>query len=280
MRNFILLLLLLLTLTISTLAISCAGKKIIPEEPSFRFAVIGNTLPESPFKMPSERVKSVFREINRDNPIFIVHTGDIVFGGSSWMGIKEEDVTAQFRLFAGYSTELKPILYTAAGERDHFNNSAVQYCRIMKRKKYYSFNYGGLHFVILCSFDGRAGYCSPRQMDWLKKDLASYWNSPAIFVFIHHPPESSKCDFTVGDSLSVETTNALHDIFKEYPVRAVFSGHHTNFCREKRDNIDYISTGCGCYNENDKYKKSNNYYIVDYLKGDIKITPRKIPYTP
>ncbi|HQP48765.1 MAG TPA: hypothetical protein PKX12_08540, partial [Spirochaetota bacterium] len=59
----------------------------------FRFIITGNTYAESPFKGRNMRVSPVIRSINRDNPVFVVHIGDMIFGGHDWMGIKKIDIT-------------------------------------------------------------------------------------------------------------------------------------------------------------------------------------------
>lgn len=264
----------LLALTI----VGCSsGMKRSPN--SLRFALTGNTYPVSPFKLPSEKIRSVFNAINQDNPVFLVHLGDIIFGGHDWMGMSTDEFTRQFNQFSRYASVLKSILYTVRGEKDFFNDSPELYYKYTKRQGSYSFNYGKIHFVVLDTNGTPPERIGNAQLKWMRKDLRSYQNASAIFIFAHNVfCKKGSRDSDPGRFIYKEYKE-LHALLREYPVKAVFSGHDDDFQQVKIDGISYITAGCGSFNSSGKYQKDNNYYIVDYFMGKITILHKKVPYS-
>ncbi len=96
----------------------------------------------------------------------------------------------------------------------------------------YSFNNGNSHFIVLNSEKPEEHVVNKTQRDWLEKDLSAN-KLGNIFVFYHEPayPVSSKID----ESLDVKSgdRNALWNIFTQYKVTAVFSGHEHIASRRK-----------------------------------------------
>ncbi|MCU0821874.1 MAG: metallophosphoesterase [Spirochaetes bacterium] len=209
------------------------------------------------------KLEPVILKINDDNPLFAVHIGDIVCGGNRWSGIKKNDIEKQYDNFYSAANNLRPMLYTVIGEMDFFNQSPEIYNNYTKRKEYYSFNYGDIHFIVLNTTDTSPGEIGKLQTDWLKKDLELYKNSGAVFIFAHHPPFYPKNE--IADKSDVLKDNiALHNLFLKYPVKAVFSGHLPLYYKEQVDNITYIISGCGDYQKKYGYPKANQYYLIDY----------------
>ncbi len=261
--------------------LSCAGAQA-PQPDSLRFALTGSTHPESPFTGRNEALPALFIKINADNPVFVVHLGDIILGGKEWMGITEKDLDRQFRDFRQYAYALNPVLFTVKGEKDLLNTSADNYHRHTGRKAWYSFNYGNCHFIVLDTCDPSPCAMGDAQKKWLAADLKRYRRHPAIFVFTHHPPELSgrtKGD-TGDDPDTCPSLAGLHDLFKEYPVRAVISGHRQVFLEEKKDKILYVTAGCEFAGRAGKAqprrRDANQYYLVDFTGGEITVHPGRI----
>ena len=267
---------LILSLCIFMSLTSCKGRGVRGKTEHLRFALIGNTNPESPFQKLSDRVRKTFKKINEDNPVFVLHLGNIVYGGKEWMGIMRRDISLQYNQFFRYASTLNPILYTVKGKMDIYNDSSELYQVYSGREDYYSFNYGNLHFVILDTNDSSGGM-SREQLLWLENDLAEYRDA-RIFVFTHHPIVIPRRKQPHADKSTPQVSNKLHSILSRYPVKAVFSGHWASYNLVQRDTITYYITGCGGFNKPDRYKKYNSYYIVDYFRGGITITPKRIPY--
>jgi hypothetical protein len=258
-----------------TLFASCGN--VIKEPTDMKFAITGNTFPESPFKGLNPNVKPVLDKINEENPVFIVHVGDIVHGGRSWMGIKKSDMSRQFSDFFTLASNLRPILFTVKGEYDMLENSHEQYVSFSGRKSRYSFNYGKNHMVVLDTAAGKTAGMEQDQLDWLEKDLRLHVKSPAIFIFTHNPLFTREAPDNDENPVCMER-DKLHEIFVRHRVRAVFSGHVQYFYTENRDGIEYVTAGCAhncCLEKNRKNDSCASYYMVDYIKGDLKITHGK-----
>jgi 3',5'-cyclic AMP phosphodiesterase CpdA len=120
---------------------------------------------------------------------------------------------------------------------------------------------------------------SEKQINWLSDDLESARNIPAIFIFTHHPLLLPKFVRQDEASETCKNPDRLFSIFTKYPVKAVFSGHLSSYYMEKRNEILYVTAGCGGFNKSDQYSNTNQYYIVRYNKGIIRIYEKKIPQT-
>lgn len=96
----------------------------------------------------------------------------------------------------------------------------------------YSFDLKSSHFVVLDSAKPEEHVVNKTQRDWLEKDLSAN-KMKNTFVFYHEPayPVSSKID----ESLDVKSgdRDALWNIFIQYKITAVFSGHEHIASRRK-----------------------------------------------
>ena len=107
---------------------------------------------------------------------------------------------------------------------------------VKAKKSYYSFDYGGLHFVVLDACYnhkmepyGRANFTwtdtniPPEQADWLEKDLKG--TELQTIVFVHQ-----RLDLEPSASYAVKQSPAIRGILERSgKVRAVFQGHsHKN----------------------------------------------------
>ena len=242
-----------------------------------RFALIGNTNPDTPYRDLSTKIRSVFYRINRENPLIVVHMGNVVYGGKKWMGINREDVKKQYYQFSSFTAALRSLLYTVKGEKDTYEDKSDVYYQFSRKNDYYSFNYGNVHFIMLDSIDTKPGTVGDDQIEWLKDDLEYYRNSPAILVFIHHPLFLPPGRYP-NDAIFCRQAQVLHALFAKYPVKAVFSGNLDRYYSTRRGAIEYITAGCGGYNPSDSAKSHASYYIVDFDRGSINVAARQVPY--
>lgn len=99
--------------------------------------------------------------------------------------------------------------------------------------KYYSFNYGNIHFVSLDSYD------VPRSVDgamatWINQDLAAN-TLPWVVVYFHHPPytkgshDSDNTFFLDGEL--VDMRENIMPILENYGVDLILSGHSHSYER-------------------------------------------------
>ncbi len=125
------------------------------------------------------------------------------------------------------------------------------------QERYYSFDYGDVHFVSIDSNDGtlipialdRSG-ADDDMLDWLAQDLAAS-DAPWKIAFFHHPPYSSS---SRSPNLGVRST--VVPILEEGGVDLVLAGHNHHYertfpilqgCLAQRDDsaITYIIAGAG-----------------------------------
>jgi hypothetical protein len=106
--------------------------------------------------------------------------------------------------------------------------------------RYYSFDYGDAHFIVLNSSDGSASVgpagLGSEQLDWLSNDLATKTRS-YTFVFMEH----SLFDAADRQLYSDQQRDALHRLFKAAKVTAVFAGGAA-YAYQDLDGLPYITT--------------------------------------
>jgi hypothetical protein len=255
---------------------SCNPFRTEPLPDDVLFAMLGNTSPESPFGRMAPGVARTMEAINRSNPVFAVHLGNIVHGGGEFMGIREDDVSRQYADFFSVQDALKPLLYTTKGERDLYNGSSGLYEKFTRKSRWYSYNYGNLHFMVLDSTDPQQGNIGPVQREWIAGDLRNSGRN-AVFVFSHHPlavPE--KLRTTLGGQCIVNADD-ITALFRRYRVQAVFSGiPDTSFIHES-DGIRHVNAACGDYEGIDPFARKNQYVLVRFQDREIFISERRLP---
>lgn len=102
---------------------------------------------------------------------------------------------------------------------------------------YYSLNTENQYLIFLNSYlPGATNKISRLQLDWLTSELENAQNRD-IYVFLHHPV------FEAGYHPPIQNRDELHDLIKDYNVKAVFSGHEHLFYKKTVDDIPYYVTG-------------------------------------
>jgi hypothetical protein len=256
---------LLAAITFAT--VSCTAPQQKPAH-EVEFIVMGNTSPASPFTGHAEKLEYVFRCINQENPVLVIHTGNIIQGGSESLGITINDITRQYRQFLHEKTVLRPILHVLAGEKDLYNNSMELFKQYIDEKLFYSFNYGNAHIILLHILNG-SHRLDPEQMKWLTRDLEKHRYDAAIFIITHYPVISAP-----QSGIRYQGGDELHTLFARYPVKAVISGSLKNIYEYEKDGIRYVTAGCFGFNYEDWHWSYNQYYIVRY--DGAKVTVRGV----
>jgi hypothetical protein len=168
-------------------------------------------------------------------PDFVLHTGDFVYNGlaadewNTFFAI-EHDLLQQVPLFGALGNhELNSALYF-----DAFH--------LPGNERWYSFDYGNVHFVAL-QVDGLVPFASgSEQFVWLENDLAQT-RQPWKVVFFHVPPYSSGAHG--GDLLVSQVRQELVPLFASHDVDLVFNGHDHDYERSVMSGTVYIVTGGG-----------------------------------
>ena len=139
--------------------------------------------------------------IDSVHPDLVLITGDLV---KDALRVGEKEATHLYELFISEANKIKAPLWLAPGNHEIFgierHLSLVSplnplYGRKMYRNylgpDYYSFNYGGIHFIALNSLEFEDLYYYGRidstQMEWLKKDLSFLDPSTTVVTFQHVP---------------------------------------------------------------------------------------------
>lgn len=175
---------------------------------------------------------------------FVVGVGDYIDGSSNQATVRgqwQNFFTAIQPLQANHATPVA----LAPGNHDigGIRRNAQIFCEYFERL-YRSFDYQGCHFVVLNSeaIDSEARVTGT-QLQWLKQDLAAAEDARFTFVAMHRP--LFPVDGNIGYSLDKypEQRDALHSLFVERGVDAVFHGHEHLYNHQEKDGIHYFITG-------------------------------------
>ena len=164
----------------------------------------------------------------------MIHTGDIAYD-SGTIDQYEDNV------FGVYADLFRNIPFMpSSGNHDYKTLQGAPFRDVFNLpgdsgEKWYSYDYGRVHFVAL---DTEADYKT--QAAWLDKDLAAT-NLPWKIVYMHKPPYSSGLH---GSDTTLR--NALAPVLKRHGVQLVLSGHDHDYERMKpQDGVAYVVTGGG-----------------------------------
>jgi len=184
-----------------------------------------------------------FRELaDSVRPDFVIVTGDLVRDA---LRVGEQEATGYYELFAGEAARFTSPLWTVPGNHEIFGIERARsnvspdhplFGRAMYRHyrgpDYYSFTFGGIHFVGLNSVDiddqWYYGHVDSVQLAWLAKDLALVAAGMPVVTFNHIP------FFT-----AVETINGYMDA-PPAPSAITVRGH-TSFRHSVSNAADVIA---------------------------------------
>jgi predicted MPP superfamily phosphohydrolase len=139
------------------------------------------------------------------NPAFVIITGDLVRDA---LRVGEPEATGYYELFGREAALFKNPVWTIPGNHENFgierDKSKVAVAHSLYGRKmyrhyrgpdYYSFNYGGVHFVGLNSVDiddkWYYGHVDSAQIAWLERDLTMVPPAMPVVTFNHIPFFSS-----------------------------------------------------------------------------------------
>jgi len=250
MKRFLLFILLFLSLSANT------------DEQDFEFAVVGDRT--------GGAVGNVFNEIIGEvkllNPDFVINVGDLIEGYVEDISI----INAQWDSVLNIIKDLPSKFYFVPGNHDIQNNQDREvFEKRTNCKRYYSFDYKNTHFIILDN--SMTQWTMPQQMDeeqinWLKADLEKNKNAENIFVFFHVP--------TWYNSFQNNIPDPLVDLFKNYGVGIVFSGHNHSYTYLNQNNIEFIVVGSSGGGMDDNDFAKGNFY--QFLQVSVKAKKHKI----
>lgn len=157
-------------------------------------------------------------------PAFTLRSGDLAYDA---MSQQEARARGYFELFLA-EMKLREPYWTVPGNHDHFGiipsrshvpSTHPRYNRGMYRRymgpEYYSFNYGGVHFIGLHTVqpDDSAYYggVDSLQLAWLARDAAAVPPSTPVVVFAHIPLTSGLGSMAGYINMAL-VSSAAHDV--------------------------------------------------------------------
>ena len=163
------------------------------------------------------RTRRLHSVVDSIHPAFLLVAGDLVRDA---LRVGEAEATGYYDLFLKETSAFATPVLTVPGNHENFgietNKSHVDpahplFARAMYHHylgpDYYSFTYGGIHFVALntVDIDGQSyyGHVDSLQLAWLARDLAQTPRDMPVVTFDHIPLVSSFLQFSGYDSSSV-----------------------------------------------------------------------------
>ncbi len=195
----------------------------------------------------------------KDAKVQFVALGDTGTGGAAQRAIAQQISTVPFELlvflgdiayesgtakqlqeyfFAIYRDFLRYVpIYPAIGNHERRTRKGNPYFEafvLPEAERYYSFDWGNVHFVAIDTTQRDAG-----QLAWLDADLARN-KLPWTIVFGHHPMYTNSLR---GAQLSIRL--AFAKILTRHKVDLVLTGHEHGYERFKVGGVNYVVSGGG-----------------------------------
>lgn len=223
------------TLTIFSAIIIALCSSVLAQSPCedlskypVRFAILGDRTGDH----QEEVYEAIVAEVERMRPDLVMTVGDHIEGYIS----DTVEMNKQWDEYFGIIKALTMPIHFTPGNHDITSNAMEPTFRARVGEPYHSFDYRGIHFVVLDnSRTENTSEVAEVQINWLKDDLAKNRNACYTVVFLHKPFWYK----TLGDG----QPDALHEIFKANGVDAVFTGHFHTYFSAEFDGIQYTSIG-------------------------------------
>lgn len=203
----------------------------------FTFVVIGD------YGRNSASQKALRDQLLLDSFRFMLTTGDNAYTSGTYA----EFETNVFQIYQDLFSHVG--LFPSLGNHDYGTASGAPYLDLFDlpqqswrsgdHERYYSFDYGNVHFIVLDSnspLDANDGAANDDMFDWLRADL-SRTRQPWRMVAFHHPAYSTGLH---GSDSRVQAK--LVPIFEAYGIDLVLTGHDHIYQRSKPLREDQITT--------------------------------------
>jgi serine/threonine-protein phosphatase CPPED1 len=200
----------------------------------FRFVIVSDRTGGHRARVFSQAVD----QINLLQPEFVLSVGDLIEGYTE----KPEQVAKEWREFQGYVNKLQMPFFYVPGNHDLANDFMEKAWKEKFGRRYYSFVYRNVLFLVLNSDDppGKAGNISAEQLAFVKQTLEQNPDVRWTVVAIHKPLWSQA---NVAKTGWLDVEKALGE--RKYTV---FAGHihrYLRFTRNGRYYYQLATTGGG-----------------------------------
>lgn len=201
-----------------------------PGSGPFNFVVLGDSGQGTD---PQFRIAT---RIAAERPSLVVHTGDLAY----FHGTYEQFQLNYFNHY--YQAMTAAPFFPCPGNHEYETRNALPYLAVhslpadtvpsTERGRYYSFDWGNVHFVSLDSTLSleRAISGSGSMLRWLEDDLRAtrlFWR----VVFFHHPPYATGPN--QGDPIIAKVRDRIVPILDAHGVQVVFNGHEHSYQRSQ-----------------------------------------------
>jgi predicted phosphodiesterase len=176
---------------------------------------------------------AIVQEIQRLRPDFVITVGDMIEGYVD----DEAEIRRQWKEYKELVETLTMPLYYVSGNHDIWEERFAElYTVLSGAEPYYSFDVGDVHLLVLST--GPYDYVEDvpdDQIAWLVDDLEASRGADHTLVFFHKP-------YWI-ETVAAGEEDKLHDIFVQYGVDAVFTGHYHVYFSGSYDGIMYTTIG-------------------------------------
>ena len=194
----------------------------------FDFVVLGDRTGDA----REEIFETALSEVKLLRPALLMNVGDLVEGYAKSHDtlIQQWDTIMKLLRNTGVYYRLTP------GNHDITDAMSESVFVRYLGGPYYSFTLGGSHFLVIDNsrWDS-AGAMPATELAWIDRDLALNRLVRWTFVFMHR-------SYWVR-ALREGKAELLHNIFRQYGVDYVFSGHDHFYCSAVWDSIHYVQVG-------------------------------------
>lgn len=225
----------------------CTFTTVPKKEQPFSFCVVSDTQNRG-----NKAHASIVERLLADKPDLLFNVGDLVSDGRSF------DDWEEFFRVQGPLLRSVPC-YAVLGNHECDSSLYFQFFALPGNERYYSFNRGTAHFVVLDSPGGRMPDDNQaitkaeqerftkreqrkwqQQMEWFKEDLAAHQDAKYVFVFFHYPVYSLMAKRVAAND---EFRARFGTVFQDHRVTAVFSGHDHHYHREVAGGVHFLDGG-------------------------------------
>ncbi len=233
------------------------GQNLTPE-PEYRF----RTTAPGPFSFlvygdsgnGSDGQQALTPLMAAEKPDLVLHVGDIAYESGTF-----DEFQAYY--FSFYSTIMRRVpWFTVPGNHEYLTLAGLPYLSLHAtptdtvppgdRGRYYSFDWGDVHFIALDSNLLGVGYSARDELAWLESDL-SRTTAKWKVAFFHHLPYPILHHLT--DPICQATREQFVPVLEGHGVQLVLTGHEHNYQRSKplhggavvASGTQYITTGGG-----------------------------------
>jgi uncharacterized protein (TIGR03437 family) len=194
----------------------------------FRFLAFGDS------GLGSAQQLQIALRMMEEKPSLVLHVGDIAYESGTY----DEFIANYFEYY--YPMMRRVPFFPVPGNHEYYTDKAAPYLAVHAPPftpgppedagRYYSYDWGDVHFVALDANLLVAPYSAAAQLAWLDQDLASA-NAKWKIVYWHQTPYP--VEHHADDPIDIAARNQFNPILERHRVQLVLTGHEHNYVRTK-----------------------------------------------